>query len=903
VRPPAPADHGVASATPARAGAGPPLNRTLLHVLFALSGFAGLVWQVTWVRQLGLVYGSTVQAMTLVTAIFLLGLGLGGRLGGGLADRAGGPRGAAGTALRAYAACELGVAGWGVLLVPVLAALASRGFGTTAVDAHGWLVPALSTRAAEGVLTLLLLGPPTLLMGASLPLLARPTVGGRLDLAGWRLGVLAAANTGGAAFGALATDLWLVPALGLRGTQVAAAGAGVIAGLGALALVAGRRELPGLGSPVPEPAARDGTVPECGVPHPAPDAPPAAVADSPERAATARPGAVAIAVALAGFSAMGFEVVWFRFLGSALGPYRAVFSVLLAVILSGWLGGALLGGALQRRFGHPAALFAAAQAAVATFALGGLAAYDSGALLARQLTLATAAPDTLRILEHAVNLRTAAGVVLPAAVAMGVAFPLANTLIGHRSDALGRGVGHLWLATTLGNAGGALVTGLGLLPMLGLQHTALLLAAIAAIAPLVLLGRGAGIAFPPPGARRRPPLALLRRPAASATRERPARATTLATLGLVAGPILGLAAVAAFATLPADALLWASFPYGRARDEGVLAVKEGVNETIVVTGTEPGPARLWTNGHPMSSTTDHAQRYMRLMAHLPLLAEADPRRVLVICFGVGNTLHAAALHPSVTRLDLADISADVLAQAPHFAHANHGVRDDPRVHVFVDDGRHVLAAMPTGTYDLVTLEPPPIAHAGVASLYTEEFYTLARDRLADGGWLTQWLPAYQVPGDTVLALVRAFVDVFPDAVLLVGDGRELILAGVKGGAPRLDADAVSARLAATPAVAADLAHVGITGVADLAATFAAPGATLAAAARDTAPMTDDRPVAEAAGVSHVMATRLPPALFAPDRWPTFAPTLADDPLLAARMEANAATWRGEDYLSFSNLGP
>lgn len=795
------------------------LNRLLLHACFAVSGFAGLVWQVVWVRQLGLAFGSTVHAVSIVTAVFLVGLGVGARLGGRFADRAAANPNAP---ARAYALCEVGIAGWGLALAPVLTALAATGLGGVTVDVHGWLVPSVGARALQVGLSVALLAPPTLLMGASLPLLARPAVGDRLDVAGWRIGLLAAANTGGAALGALATDLWLVPTLGIRATCLVAACLGGLAALGALAV----RSTP---SPAPLPA-------------PAPS--------------TLSPTRVAFAVALAGFAAMGFEVVWFRFLGSALGPYRAVFSVLLGVILGGWLVGSLLGGALSRRYAS-VPLFVGAQATVATLTLLGLAQHDPRALLVRQLAL----PVDLGLFpQHALNLRTAALVVLPAAVAMGVVFPLANALTQTSERHVGRAIGRIWLATTAGNAGGALITGLWLLPTLGMQATALALATLTTLAPLV----------------------LTRRPA------------VLALSGV------GLAAIAAFATLPSDTLLWASFPHGRAQEEGVLAVREGLNETIVVTGQAEGPARLWTNGHPMSSTTDRAQRYMRLMAHLPLLTQAAPRRAMVVCFGVGNTLHAASLHPEVETLVLADSSADVLAQAPLFAHANHDVLADPRLTVHVDDGRHVLRTLPPGTLDLLTLEPPPIAHAGVAALYSREFYTLARERLAEGGWITQWLPAYQVSGPTVLALVRAFVDVFPDAVLLVGDGRELLLAGVKGGPPTLDVARIEARLRAHPLVARDLARIGFANVGDLVATFAAPGATLAAATAATAPLTDDHPVSESSQVSHVLSTELPVTLFAPRAWPAFAPGFDADAAFAARMADSEALWTSAEFRRYSN---
>jgi spermidine synthase len=151
-------------------------------------------------------------------------------------------------------------------------------------------------------------------------------------------------------------------------------------------------------------------------------------------------------------------------------------------------------------------------------------------------------------------------------------------------------------------------------------------------------------------------------------------------------------------------------------NERVLTVSEGVNEIVTVSEL-PGRGRgLITNNHPMASTALLDQRYMRALAHIPLLSMERPSRVLVIGFGVGNSTHAASLHPSVDRIEVVDLSRHVLEHANYFRDANHGVLADPRVSIYVNDGRQHLQIQPEAAYDLITLEPPPIAHAGVAAL-------------------------------------------------------------------------------------------------------------------------------------------------------------------------------------------
>jgi tetratricopeptide (TPR) repeat protein len=151
---------------------------------------------------------------------------------------------------------------------------------------------------------------------------------------------------------------------------------------------------------------------------------------------------------------------------------------------------------------------------------------------------------------------------------------------------------------------------------------------------------------------------------------------------------------------------------------------------------------------------------------------------------------------------------------------------------------------PEATYDLVTLEPPPIGYAGVAALYSREFYALARSRLKPGGYLTQWLPTYQVPAATTLAMVRAFVDVFPGAVLLSGAGADLILIGGNGAPVQLDPDRLAAALARAPEVRADLAAQDLGTPTEIAGMFLASADTLTRATRDARPVTDDDPAQE-----------------------------------------------------------
>ena len=229
----------------------------------------------------------------------------------------------------------------------------------------------------------------------------------------------------------------------------------------------------------------------------------------------------------------------------------------------------------------------------------------------------------------------------------------------------------------------------------------------------------------------------------------------------------------------------------------------GTHTTFVV--DHPAGALLFFDSHPMSGTGPGAQRYMRLMAHVPLLAQADPERALLICFGVGNTASAIARHPTIRALDVVDLNDKVFETAPEFARTNQEVYRDPRVRLIHDDGRRFLERT-HGTYDLVTSEPPPPREEGVYRLYSVEYYREVMKHLTPGGMMTQWLPVRELPRRGVEMAVASFLEVFPHALLFVGNEDQLIL---MGGREPFDASLFERRSGESPDVVADLARIGI----------------------------------------------------------------------------------------------
>ena len=772
----------------------------MLFLLFFLSGLSGLIYQVTWVRQFGTAFGATIHTTSLVVAIFMLGLGAGSYLVGLWADRRYARRPE--SLLRSYGAFELLIAAFGLAISLGLPHLQTLAAATSLYvkDADHWFVLSAGTYVAQAAIACALLLPITLLMGGTLTLLIRHLVRADVDVAsGRKIGALYAVNTFGAAAGAFLTDFSLVPAIGLRGTQIIAVALSTVAGLGAIVL-----SRPYVVSAFRR-TKRAPATPSEGGHHVSTGSEPVLWC--------------ALALLLSGFAGMGLEIVWLRHFNVLLGGFRAIFSLVMTVLLAGIGAGALGAGALARRVASPARALMIVLMLLVMTALYGLSSNSADAIIAAR---------SVRMPELWFDLRPMLLEIGLPALLLGATFPLGNAAVQHIERFVGRRAGVLYLANTVGAVIGSLAAGYLLLPRFGMQGTATVLALAAgiALAPLYLMS-------------------------STGSEERPSALRA----GIVALVVVA-AALDVWLRLPENYLILRALPPVTA-PEKLTAVREGTTEVIAIS-ERPGRGRaLLTNGHAMSSTAILDQRYMRALAHIPLLVEESAttgsRRVLVIGFGVGNSTHAAVLHPSVEHVEVADLSRQILKSAASFRDANGNVLTNPRVQVFVNDGREHLQMQPQATYDLITLEPPPIAHAGVGALYSREFYELARTRLKPGGYMSQWLPAYQVPPDTSLAMVRAFVDVFPHAILLSGTQAELLLVGTTADRIEIDPDRLAQTLAGEPDVLEDLRRIDLGSVTEIVGAFLASPDVLERATRASSPVTDDRPLQEY-GVRSVLAT-------------------------------------------------
>lgn len=689
----------------------------IIFACFFLSGASSLVFEMIWTRELGLIFGSTTLAIATVLSAFMGGLALGSHLGGRLAARLRDP-------LAAYALCEAGIGLYALSIpfslaaYPHLNAFLFRALGNHQV--------ALSLLRFSATAALLLI--PTTLMGATLPLLSQFLVRHRsartVAGAAVHIGALFALNTTGAVAGTFLSGFVLLPLIGISKTNAAAALVNL--SLAAAVLLARRRLTADPAPPTPEdetPAEREGR----GVEH-GPSAPSALM----RRAAV-------LAYAVSGAVAMVYQVLWTRALAIVLGSSVYSFTLILLAFLIGLAAGAALATRLLPRLRRP--VFALALCHLLTLLCAVASYLTIDKLPAAFLFFLRGGTFTVDGLI-ATQFLLCALAILPATLAMGGVMPLTMRVYTSSSESVARDVGSAYALNTIGAITGSFAAGFVILPTLGLQRGLLLCAALtcALFALLAAVSE-----------RRRPGAAL-------------AAAGALATLiFIVKIPPWNLQHFSAGLfriAIAGDIIRNQSWPVPK-----LLYYKDGVSTTVSVEQWQKSIA-LKNNGKVDASNSDDMATQI-MVGLMPLLfhpgALDRPPSALVIGFGSGVTIGAVTQFP-IARADVVELEPAVVeAGARFFAPYNHEPTKDPRVRVIMEDGRNFLtqSSADEDRYDVIVSEPSNPWITGVSSLFTVDYWRLARRRLKDDGVFCQWAQLYEMSQENIKTLLRSFTEVFP----------------------------------------------------------------------------------------------------------------------------------------------
>ena len=693
----------------------------IVLLLFFCSGATALIYEVLWSKHLALLLGSTVQAQTVVLAVFMGGLALGNRLFGQRADAAANP-------LALYGKLEIAI-GLYAFVFHLLHSGADKLFisaGAPLLEMPAALL-ALKTVLSVG----LLLGP-TILMGGTLPLIAA-----WLNRSGPDAGRLSArfysVNSLGAVCGAWLAGFVLVPAMGMTASLQLTAMVNVALGLIALGLARSMKATP---------APTDDTVTAPSTAH--------------SSLITNYSSLSLPLVALTGAVSMGLEVLAARSLVLLFGASLQAFAiVLMSFILGIGLGGAVMASPRTRGW--------ARETATTVLLLG--AAVWLGLLVAgveqwvdfyRWVKTGIARTET-GFTFHQLFAAAMSLVVLgiPAGL-LGAVLPLWIRELPQSGPELGRGVGRLLTWNTLGAVAGTLITGFVLMPQLGLRGAFLALALGLCIAAW-LLGRKF---------------------------QRATLQFTAATVGAGLLLVVAMGGDTWRHLLSSGIFRLRETELGkdlvghRQRHIKIHFYEDAADASVAVEqGDGVGASDqlvLRINGKPdATSRGDMATQF--LLGHLPMLARPDSKDIFVLGFGSGVTAGALLGHP-IDRVTVAENCEPVLRAGKFFAPWNRGVLTNRLARIVPEDARTLLKLSPQ-RYDVIISEPSNPWMVGVGSVFSREFYELCAGRLKDGGIMTQWFHVYEMHDGIVALVLHTFAGVFPHVEVWDPGTGDLILLG------------------------------------------------------------------------------------------------------------------------------
>ena len=720
-----------------------------LLLLFVGSGCAALIYEVVWFQLLQLSIGSSAVSLGVLLGIYMGGMCLGSLLLPKYLNPRHHP-------LRVYALLEIGIGLFGIIVlfaVPIVGRIYTSIAGTGQVS--------LVLRAIVAAICLL---PPTLLMGATLPAIARWVETTPRGVS-W-LGYFYGGNLAGAVAGSLLAGFYLLRVFDMPTATGAAVALNVVVALLAL-LVASR------------------------TPHTVITA----TADTPTMASTPEVlRLVYIAIALSGLTALGSEVVWTRVLSLMFGATTYTFSLILAVFLVGLGIGSSLGSAMARNLPNPRIALGWCQLALC--ACLAWAAYTTGVSL--PYWPINPSISTSLTFNFQLDLMRAIWVMLPGAILWGASFPLALAAVAARGQDSARLVGGVYAANTVGAIIGATVVSLALVGTVGSQKTQQVLIGVAAMSGLLML-------MPVTGERRKP-----------------LTSTPVVVIGIAL-----VAGLLARSVPPIPWLLVAYGRYSATwvGQNEMVYVGEGVTASVAVTRTPTGVLNYHNAGKVQASSEPQDMRLQRMLGHITTLVPKNPNKVLVIGCGAGVTAGAVSIDPMVKDQTIAEIEPLVpRVVSTHFAQHNFNVVANPKVKVHLDDARHYLLTT-NEKFDAITSDPLDPWVKGAATLYTREFFDVVKSHLNPGGVVTLFVQLYESSEAAVKSEIGTFLEAFPNGAVFAntvnGQGYDLVLFGqLEGG--KINVDAVQARLSdpANAAVAKSLSEVGINSAVDLFGTYA-----------------------------------------------------------------------------------
>ena len=774
----------------------------LIYLLFFISGACSLMYELIWLRKLALIFGNTTFATSSILTAFMGGLALGSYLIGKYADKVKSP-------LKLYGYLELGIGGFAVIILFLFLPVSDSVYIWTFrnVGQNGILFNVI-----RFLLSGLILIIPTTLMGGTLPVVSKFLIDDTEKL-GRKIGLLYALNTFGGVVGAYFTGYHLIRLFGETWSLWLAILLNF--SIAAIAVYFGSREK---GTQAIADEKREKSKKVIAV-QPAKDG--AKIGFYSQKTAKI----VLWLFAAAGFTSLAYEVIWTRALIFFVSSTTYSFTIILVTFLTGITLGSLVISKWVDKIKNPILWFGLFEVMIS------LAAILSIPLLRNMYSIhhwILAYLNTTQWRQVTFFLFVTAFIILIVpAFFMGAVFPIVNRICVHSLPRLGRGVGSVYMANTIGAILGSFFSGFVMLPLLGIQESILMLTIVNLFIGLFVFTREQNF-----GRNKRSYFPVM-----------------------AASVVLFVVINLSFFTTKSLFTHVLSF-----QDTRILFRKDASAATLSVLEKQED-LNIWgenvrflnINGHNTAHTTYADIIIHKMLAHLPMLLHPNPQSALVIGFGFGNTCQSF-LQYDIKKVDCVELLGSEKESAKYFEEENRGVFTEPRFRFIENDGRNYILATEK-RYDIISVNAvdPKFSPA----LYTNQFYRLCRNNLRPDGYLVAWLPISGMTEKEVLSLIKSFVAEFPHSSLWYNNPEHLLLLGSKTEL-KIDVSRLQRRLA-VQAIQKNLQLIRFNNPYTILSTFLLGEKQLAELTRSTVGNTDIHPVVE---FSRVTAPEMSPEIYA-----------------------------------------
>jgi len=731
-------------------------SKLYLFILFCffLSGLSGLIYEILWMRMIVEIIGSAPFAVSIILTIFMGGLGLGSYLASRKIDGIKEPL----SLVKMYGLLELAI-GIFAIVIPLLLLLV-RPLQTTLYN--GLYDHFIIYHLFTFIICAIILCIPITCMGATLPILCRFYVTS-LSHIGSHAGRLYGLNTIGAALGSLLCGFWLINLWGVYGTLFFAVLVNFIIGIACL-LVSYKAKAPhGKAARKASGSIKKNLIDEAAGDQPA--------------APWETKSALAIFI-VSGFCAMGCEVIWARLLGLIVGPTTYSFTIVLVTFITGLALGSIIFGYFADKVKECLWLLLFTQVAAALLVLAVSQLLGGSQLFFGKLIFTFKDQFGLLSLVQASTLFLF--MILPT-LCFGATFPLVGKIYTRSVSNVGKSIGFAYMLNTVGSLSGSFCAGFLLIPFVGKEAGIGVIVGLQLSVALVIAGL------------------MLKN-----------RQRSLLQFSVLAAPVL-VGIILCFAYPAWNHRQLSSGKYYRFDNFKAAILQAGWLEALfdgprILSRSSSGELVYYGDGiggfttvmqyHDTlgnseyilanSGKADASSRAdmetQTLAAHFPMLFHKDPKKIMVVGLASGVTGGEVLYYP-IDQLDILEINDQVIAASDFFIPWNNNVLSDPKTNLIVQDARAHLQL--TGQkYDVIISEPSNPWMAGLAALFTSEFFTLAKERLNADGIFVQWLQSYQMDWKTYELVGRTFASVFPNSLLVVtspsGSGTDSMLIGFKG---------------------------------------------------------------------------------------------------------------------------